>query len=128
MNITRRRLATYIADGLETERESRLRQVAAWLIEQHRTNEASYVVRDIQSVMAYRGVVSATITTSRPLSTGTRHGLKDFIRRATSATKLEVQEKVNSKLLGGAMIETPDARFDGTVTTKLHTLVTEMTQ
>ncbi|MBW4061814.1 F0F1 ATP synthase subunit delta [Candidatus Saccharibacteria bacterium] len=126
MKLTRRRLAAYVADGLSSDRQHRLQIAAAWLIDNHRTKDVALLSRDIASILALSGYVSATATSAKPLPPAIKSELETYIRRTTSARSVELATTVDPTVGGGIKLTLPDAELDATTSTKLRAFVTEM--
>jgi F0F1-type ATP synthase delta subunit len=120
---SRAQVAAHVAELLSTDREAALKAAAAWLVAKGRGRQAGYLARDIEQVLAAKGYVNASVTTARPMSDDARRNVETFIREATGARELELAAHVDPKIIGGALIETPDAQLDATVSTKLTTFV-----
>jgi F0F1-type ATP synthase delta subunit len=112
-------VATHLADAMTSGRPDAVQHAAAWLVATGRTRQAEYLVRDVASVLAKRGYVTVRVTTARPLASGTRARLEELVTQLTGAKQLELELAVDPKLVGGAIIETPDASMDFSVKTKL---------
>lgn len=118
-NISRRKLATHAAMRIAAgETQAAINELAAYLIQSGREREADLVVRDIESKLADRGIVVATVTTAHPLTDGLRIAVKDMI----GAESLHLKEVVEPAVLGGISIDLPGRRYDATVKSKLASL------
>lgn len=128
MTISRRRVAAYLADGLTADRSRRLQVAAAWLSTSAKRTQTTQLARDVASVLAERSYITGTVTTARPITSETLEAIGDVIRTKTGATQLELRSNVDPELLGGLTITLPDTELDGSLSTKLKTFVTEMSQ
>ena len=124
--ISRRRVASYLAEGLVSARKQRVDEVAAWLVGAHKTRTAGLIARDVAELLARDGYVTAIVTTARPLSDQAVQQIEHQVKTATGATTVELARQVDPDVIGGLKIELPDAELDATVRTKLTNLVTEM--
>lgn len=118
--ISRRKLAAYVTDQLieGVAAKKIMGELAAFLVENRRTNEVSLLVRDIELDLADRGIVIADITTAYPVS----DVLKDSIKQLVGGKTLQVREVLDKTVLGGVRIDIPGKRFDGTIRRKLTAL------
>jgi F0F1-type ATP synthase delta subunit len=118
--ISRRKIAAYVADKLVAgvAPKSVLKEAAAYLLEMRRTREGVLLVRDIEDIMASRGVVVADVTTAHPLT----ETLRREIRTMVGAKTLQLRETVDPTVFGGVRIDLPGERFDGTIQRKLTAL------
>lgn len=124
--LSRRKLADYVALGLNEGADPKelAAQVAAYLIDAKRTGQVELLIRDIEFALATGyNVVSARITTSRPLDASTRQLLAEFVREAEKASQVVItDEKVDESLLGGVIAETPGGVFDSSIRSALRQL------
>lgn len=123
--ISRRKLAAYTADSISAGKSQHhvMLELAAYLIEQHRTREQDLLTRDIETALLSRGTAVATTTSARPLSEEAKSTISDFIKSAYhGVTKVAQREVIDKSVIGGVKIELPDAQLDGTVRTKLEKL------
>lgn len=118
--LSRRKLAGYVTDKLQAGVPARdaLRGVAAYLSESNRTREYELVVRDIEDVLAERGIVVANVTTARPLS----DAIKKEVASLIVANDVQLREIIDETVLGGVLIDVPGKRFDGTLRHKLNAI------
>jgi F-type H+-transporting ATPase subunit delta len=123
---SRRRLASFLAENVGGPNEKKaLKQVAAYLVEFRRTKEADLIVRDVLSLMKDMGIVTAHITSARPLSDAVERQLTAFIKQKTAATSVSVESSVDPTVIGGVKISLPGAELDQTIAHQLKRLRTE---
>lgn len=120
--LTRRELADYAAEQLVAGRQSILREVAAYLVESHRTHEARLVVRDIESALARRGVVVAHVASAHALDEPEKASVEELLRSAFNARQLYLDESVQPELLGGIKVEAADKELDASLRRRLQQL------
>lgn len=118
--ISRRKIADYVAERLVRGNDTRevLKEVAAFLIETRRIREAELIVRDIEAVLADRGVVIADVTSAYPLE----EALKADIKKLLGGKQLILRETVEPSVLGGIRLVTPGQRLDATLKRKIQAL------
>lgn len=116
--LSRTRIARYAAEQLQAGNSEVIQEVAAYLVESRRTNEADLIVRIILERLEANGVVLADVTTATKLDETTKAELK----RITGAKRLELREHVDPSVLGGIRIETPSRLMDATFTHRLTQL------
>ena len=117
--ISRRKLATHTAEKLiKGDGKKALGELAAFLVENRRTDEAELLIRDIEQELADHGLVVADITTARPLSDSLKNDIKNLVGGKT----LQVREIIDESVLGGVRVDIPGKRFDGTIRRKLTAL------
>ncbi len=124
--LSRRALSAYIAEQLVdgNSEQDLAAHVAAYLIESHRTKELDLIIRDVQVRLAESGRVTGSVTTAFALADESRQAIEAFIKDRTNATKVEVDETVDPKVLGGVKINLPGREFDATIAHALTTLKT----
>lgn len=118
--LSRRKIAEFVAARLLAGGTVKdvLREVAAHLIDNRRTREIDLLVREIEDVLAERGVVVANVTTAHPLTDTLRGEINTII----GAKSLQLRESVDESVLGGVRIDMPGKQFDGTIQRKLTAL------
>lgn len=118
--ISRRKLASYVADGIARGDEigRLLSEAAAYLIESGRTREVDLLARAIEDALEDRGISIATVTSARPLDDEFKRAIATLI----GAKKLALRETVDPAVLGGVKIETSSAQLDATIKHKLTAL------
>ena len=124
--LSRRRIATYITDGLVggTHKATLLEQLAAHLIETRRTNELGLIVRDIEYQLAEKGHLSATITSAYDLTAETKKAIESFVKDKTKATNVSLTTMIDPSVLGGVKISLPGREINQTVAHQLTVLKT----
>jgi len=121
-HLTRRELSEYVAAQLLADNTSVIDELAAYLIESKRTKEAPLIVRDVESVLANRGVLVAHVASAHELSSSAKTSLEELLRRTFHADTLHFKETVEPELLGGVKIAAADKELDGTARRTLNQL------
>lgn len=116
---SRAQVAGHLAQHLAAGRSEAIRSAAAWLVNTGRTRQAGYLARDVAAILATRGHVLIQVTTARPLTDDARQKIQQFCKHLTGASELELEQKLDPTIIGGAIIETPGAILDASVRTKL---------
>jgi F-type H+-transporting ATPase subunit delta len=126
--VSRRVIARTVAAKFLAEpakRDQWIRALAAYLMENEIAEEADLIANDIaHELYKQGGVLLATVESARPLGDRVKDELQNLLTKATSAKHIELTEKLNPELLGGAVIRTPDMAADFSVRTKLKQLAT----
>lgn len=113
--ISRKRLAKYVASEIErgASQDVLVKQIAAYLVAHKRPHDVEFVINDIAAELARRGTSgSVTVTTARPLSANERKQVQSFASKKMNVTSVELNERVDESIIGGIIIETPNARYD----------------
>ena len=118
--LSRRKIAAFVAEKLIAGNSvaTAIKEAAAYLVETKRTSERELLVRDIEDILAEKGVVIADVTSAHPLS----DTLRSEVRTLIGAKELHLRESIDTSVLGGVRIDMPGTRFDGTVQRKLNAL------
>lgn len=122
---SRRRIAKFIAAQLVSgESPKRIaRALAAYLSSNHQIRQSGLIVRDIEAeLISSHSHLSADIVSARALTTETRDILIKMLKAKTGATTVELSEQVDSNLLGGVVVRTPEAEMDASLRKKLTRL------
>jgi len=124
--LARRKIATFVAQQLAagTTAPHLARQVAAYLIEQRRTNEVELLIRDIETVLADTyDSVTLSVTSAHVLSAELAAQLVSFIEAKQPGKHAIITETVvDPELIGGVIIQTPTATFDSSIKSQLQQL------
>lgn len=122
--LSRRALATYIADEWVSgvDRTKLVRQLAAYLVESRRTDEVVLITRDIEAALAERGQVLARVTSANPLGAQLKDQLSKQIASSQGAKSVEIDETIDTDVLGGVKVELPGYELDATLRKRLRAL------
>lgn len=123
-HISRRLLARHIGEQLlgGASQASTVKELAAFLVENRRVDEAELIVEDIARYMADHGVVVASVTSAFNLSDATKDALKSLIEKETGARDVEMTETVDRRVLGGVKLALPGRELDTTIARSLNQL------
>lgn len=120
---TRTAVARYVATRLPFDRPAALTSAAAWLVAQGRQRQVEYLARDIARELATQGYLWVRVTAARPLTAAVRRQLEATLKAETGAQALEIEAVIDPALIGGIMIETPEAVLDASVRRRLALLI-----
>jgi F-type H+-transporting ATPase subunit delta len=124
--LSRRAITEHIAQALldGESKQKLIDQLAAYLIENRRTNELSLMVRDIQYFLAEKGQVSGTIVSAFELSEATRQSIETFVKAESGADAVELDTVIDPSVLGGVRLALPGKELDTTISRKITLLKT----
>jgi len=125
--LSRRRLATYVADGLLAGTPTRailFEQLAGYLIDTRRTKELGLIVRDIEYRLADKGHLNATVTSAFDLTSETMAAITTFVKQKTKAHTVMLNALVDPSVLGGIKISLPGHEINQTIAHQLTVLKT----
>lgn len=124
--ISRRVIARSIADQLLSGASMRtvVPRLAAYLIEHKQIHQMDQLIGDISHEFSRRQTTRVIVTTARPLAESLRDDVIAKVRSMEAADHVELEEVVDTQLIGGIIIETPSQRFDASVARDLKQLRT----
>jgi len=123
--ISRRKLATWTAARLASGDPAKnvMHQLGAFLIDTRRKKEQSLIVRDIEIALLKEGTVLVQATSARELSAEALGSIESFVKNEYgSNVKVIVEQHIDTTVIGGVKLETPDKQIDATIRTKLEKL------
>lgn len=120
--ISRHKLAKVTAASLSNGDQDSMSRLAAYLVDQRRTNEAELIVRDIEQALTGLGIVVADVTSARKLSSDAVKSITEFIKDKTDAKNVHLREHIDASVIGGVKLSYGDKLLDATVTAKLERL------
>lgn len=128
IRISRRKITVYIADKFAKggDKTKLINELAAFLIDNKRTNELDLILRDIEYQLLRRGIVLARVTSAFELAAETRAEITKMIKDNTHATIIELQQFIEPTLLGGVRLDLPGMQLDNTISRRLTTLRTNV--
>lgn len=107
-----RHLVTELSDGSK-DRKELVRKLAAYLVAHKRTHDVEFLIGDVAAELARRGEAALVrVTTARPLGAAEKKNVQAFIQKELGVRSVELDERIDPDLIGGIVIETPDARYD----------------
>jgi len=123
---SRRILARHVAERLASEnnRSEVIEQLAGYLVAHNMTPQLGMVLADIERNLAQKGVVQARVVTARPLTDELRSYVESYVKNAEAAKTIILNESVETDIIGGIIVETPNKRFDASVASQLKRLKT----
>lgn len=122
---SRRQVAKFIARQLhEGESSQRIAKVlAAYLVEAKQQRQADLLLRDIRTeLLESYNHLSADVISARKLTDETRESVMKLLRAETGAKNIELTESVDADLIGGVIIQAPEAELDASLKSKLTKL------
>jgi F-type H+-transporting ATPase subunit delta len=75
-----------------------------------------------QAYNVYKGIQKATITTTVAMDNATRAEIEAIVKKLSDKTQVEVEQKVDSSLIGGFVLNVGDKQIDASIKAKLKTL------
>jgi F0F1-type ATP synthase delta subunit len=121
---SRSHVATYAASNLATtnpaDRDIIVNQMAAWLIDTKQQRQSKYLLDDIAWHLQQNGYVVASVKTARTLDETTRQKVIDYVKsQYDNDVAVELIENIDSSIIGGVIVTTPNGVFDVSVLQKL---------
>ena len=124
--LSRRDLARHAARQLSdgASQKTVALQLAAYLIQNRRTNELGVIVRDIAAYLTEYGHVTGTVTSAHELSAATLKAIKAYAQEKTGAKDITLDTVIDEAVLGGVKLELPGLELDTTIAHQLTLLKT----
>ncbi len=85
-------------------------------------NSAKIVEKFSELCNSANGIVEATVTTSRSLSSEQAHQVESFVKEKYSAKEVVINSVIDEKIKGGIVIRVGDEVIDGSVESQLRKL------
>jgi F0F1-type ATP synthase delta subunit len=98
--------------------------LAQELAAQRRLGDVEQVLNDVGRSLLARGQLTAEVTSARPLSKAVIMNLTRFLKQYTHATEVQVVTRLDPRLIGGAVVRTPNMEIDMSIKQKLNELYT----
>lgn len=121
--VPRHRIAQAVAKAsLEQPDNKRLpKEIAAYLLEEHRTNELDSLLRDVQQAWANSGFVDVIARVARPLKEEAKPMLAaPFKKLYPAASQIQVTPLLDQGVIGGASLELAEQRLDLSLANRLR--------
>lgn len=126
VHLSRRKLSDYYATSILAGADSATlaMQLAAYLIESRRVKELRLIISDIEHQLSLKGIILANVTSAHNLDEQTKAAIVNLIRGTTDAKNVQLEEHLDSGLLGGVKLEFAGSKLDTTVARRLNILKT----
>lgn len=124
MKFARAELAALIGEKTLHVSDMRLlaREIAAYLLEEKRSDELESLMRDVLAYREAHGVVEAEVASAHELSEETLREVKSVIKEHyPDAKKVLVHDHVNTDVVGGLKVTLANDQLDMSVRAKLDT-------
>lgn len=124
--LSRRAIADHIAERLIAgdDQSALVAQLAAYLIESGRTNEAGLMLRAIQAALADKGHVIGTVTSAFDLSAATIKAVEAYAASETDASSVHLDTAVDPSVIGGIRLSLAGKEMDTTISRNITVLKT----
>jgi F-type H+-transporting ATPase subunit delta len=122
-----RSLYDSVVDKSEKELKLVLKNFVAVLGRNRELNKAEEIIRAFIEIWnKEHGEVVATLTSARELGPTARETVVNYLKEKTSAKKINLNEEIDKKLLGGFVLKYDSKVLDGSLKTSLEQLKVEM--
>ena len=125
MKLSRRKLSDHAATRLlkGDNVKAVMKELAAHLVDTHRTGELELIVRDIEARLLASGTALVTVISARELSVEAKQSVEQLVKTERSNVKQVIlREQIDESVIGGVRIELPGSVADFTVKAKLDKL------
>lgn len=123
--VSRRTIANVVAQQLTdaVSKKKILHQLAAYLVENNRVREAELIVRDIETELAARGTVVATVWSVRTITKELTNAVEAMVAKEfKGAGSIQIREEIDASLLAGIKLAVPGKQVDLSARHKLDKL------
>ncbi len=121
--LSRRQVTGYIASQVIAGADvpSAMQQLAAYLVETRQVKQVEYYIADIEKAVAAAGHTVVDVVSARSLT--------DELRAAVSTAladggNVSIREHIDTTLIGGVIIKTPNGEYDASLRSALQRLKT----
>lgn len=124
MKTPRTRIAATVSDQTLQQGVSQdyAREVAAYLLSEHRVGELESLLRDVQADWATKGYVEVLARSAYPLTENVKRDIEQRVRPLfPAATKVVVTGIPDADVIGGVQVQLADRQLDLSVEAKLNT-------
>ena len=106
-----------------TNQDDVVRVVAAYLLDEGRTEDVSSLMRDVAKVRAQHGLIEATVVSAYALDSGAMQEVKGALKSEyPNAKNFVINKQIDPTLVGGLRIEMAGEELDLSIRAKLNTL------
>jgi F0F1-type ATP synthase delta subunit len=99
------------------------REIAAYLLAEHRTGELDAIIRDILQYRADQGIVEVIAVTAFPFSSNVQADITAEVREQyPSAKQIIVSQRHDQTVVGGVRLEFANQQLDLSIRSKLNRL------
>jgi F-type H+-transporting ATPase subunit delta len=131
MKITPKQYAQALYDSLKDDNKKdatkAIAEFARVLVENNDLQKGDKIIEQFRKLYNQEeGIVEAEITSAAKLSAAMLHDLKEYIKKISKVDTVEVNEKENRSLVGGAIIKYGDKILDGSLKTRIQTMKAEL--
>lgn len=124
MKVPRHILAEAIAKRIVHVTDEKLlaREIAAYLLAEHRTAELEPILRDIMQYRSEHGVLEAEAVTAHSVGAHVNAEVKQLLHAAyPNAKTIHVSDRLDTDVIGGLRVDMANEQLDMTVQSKLAT-------
>lgn len=119
--IARSRLAQLIIDDPSKQT---VRRVAAYMVQTKRAKQVDLLIKDIERLAAKDGHVIAHVRSAHELSSTVTKQITKMVRdmEPNGTDSVEIDTEIDSSLLGGVVVNTPEQELDLSLRNRLNRL------
>lgn len=121
-HISRRQLASYVADSLVAGKTEVIDQLSAYLVSERRVKEVDSLVRDIEKALESRGTLVAHVSSSHGLDPVQQEKIESLLKERYNAKHVVIDNRTEKYLLGGVVIRTASDELDSSLRRNINRL------
>lgn len=131
MKITPKQYAQALYDSIKDKNKNDLtksiREFASVLVQNNDLQKGDKIIKLFRKLYNQaESIVEAEITSATKLTPAMLHDLKEYIKKISKVDTVELVEKENKKLIGGAVIKYGDKILDGSLKTRMQIMKAEL--
>ncbi len=120
--LSRRKIATVVAERLLEGDKTIIKDLAGYLFYTKQTRSINLLVRDIENALLDKGVLVAKVVSVYDLADSVKKQIDAFLLDESGANSVQAQYSIDKDLIGGIQISTPQAILDTSIKNKLQRL------
>jgi F0F1-type ATP synthase delta subunit len=124
MKTPRSQIAPVVADLIlrpDADAKQLSQEIAAYLLDENRTNELDSLMRDIIACRADKGTVEITAVSAHALPQGVEQDIEKLVREHFPGVKeIIINERIDADAVGGVRLELVGQQLDMTIRSKLN--------
>lgn len=123
MTVSRRELASAVVDMLEDQSVAKVAHaLAVYVSESKMTLQIDTLLSDIADESQKRGLLQASVTSSRPIENDQLARLKTFLSSQFGSKSVSINSQIDEDAIGGLRLEAGGKALDMTLRSKLEML------
>lgn len=116
-----------VAGKTSAESGEIIKSFVSMLVKKRMISKSDEVIEAYRQLELVRqGIIEATVSSAQPLANEAEEKIKEMVSKEFGSKHVEIQHKIDEKLLGGAKIQVGDTIIDATLKGRLAILEREL--